>query len=93
VATVLATGVINTWLVLGLLPINVSSPYQAMLLAKIGLVAIMLGLALVNRYVLVPRLQSLPYSLHLLRWNTIGEIILGLGAVGLVSVVGTLAPT
>ena len=93
VATVLVTGVINTWLVLGLLPINVSSPYQALLLAKIGLVAIMLGLALVNRYVLVPRLQNIPYSLRLLRWSTIGEIILGLGAVGLVSVIGTLAPT
>jgi putative copper resistance protein D len=93
VATVLATGVINTWLVLGLLPINVSSPYQAMLLAKIGLVVIMLGLALVNRYVLMPRLQRLPYSWRLLRLATIGEIILALGAVGLVSVVGTLAPT
>jgi putative copper resistance protein D len=92
VAIVLTTGVINTWLVLRRLPINVSSPYQALLLAKICLVAIMLGLALVNRYLLVPRLQSVPYSLRLLRWSTISEINLGLGAVGLVSVIGTLAP-
>jgi len=70
VATVLATGVINTWLVLGRLPINFSSLYQAMLLAKTCLVAIMLGLALINRYVLVPCLQSVPYSLRLLRWST-----------------------
>ncbi|SDR29601.1 putative copper resistance protein D [Rhizobiales bacterium GAS113] len=92
VATVLATGAINTWLVLGQLPINVSSPYQALLLAKISLVAIMLGLALVNRYVLVPHLRSAFDSLRLLRWSTIGEIILGLGTVGLVSIIGTLAP-
>ncbi|SEF12594.1 putative copper resistance protein D [Rhizobiales bacterium GAS191] len=92
VGTVLATGAINTWLVLGQLPINVSSPYQALLLAKIGLVAIMLGLALVNRYVLVPHLRGVFDSLLLLRWSTIGEIILGLGAVGLVSIIGTLVP-
>ena len=92
VATFLTTGVINTWLVLGVWPTDVTSPYQALLSAKVGLVAIMIGLALVNRYVLVPHLHSKPEALHLLRWNTFGEIILGFGVVGLVSVIGTLAP-
>jgi copper resistance protein D len=92
VATVLATGAINTWLVLGVWPTDVTSPYQALLAAKIGMVAIMIGLALVNRYVLLPQVQSTADSLRLLRWSTSGEIILGFGAVGLVSVIGTLEP-
>jgi Copper resistance protein D len=69
------------------------SPYQALLLAKICLVAVMIGLAIVNRYVLAPHLQSVPDDLHRLRFSTIGEVVLGLCAVGVVSILGTLAPT
>jgi putative copper resistance protein D len=93
VVTVLATGVVNTWLVLGGFPMDVSSPYQALLVAKIVLVAIMLALALANRYVLVRRFDSAPDAVRLLRWSAIVEIIIGLGAVGLVSAIGILPPT
>jgi putative copper resistance protein D len=93
VAIVVATGVLNAWLVLDALPINVSSPYQALLLAKITLVAMMLALALVNRYMLLPRLHNSPYAVRQLRWSTIGETVIGLGAVGLVSAIGILPPT
>jgi putative copper resistance protein D len=93
VVTVLATGGVNTWLVLGVFPIGVSSPYQALLLAKIVLVAIMLALALANRYLLLPRFDSGSDAVRLLRWSAIGEIIIGLGAVGLVSAIGILPPT
>ena len=93
VVTVLATGVVNTWLVLGEFPIDASSPYQALLLAKIVLVAVMLALALANRYVLVPRFDSSPDAVRLLRWSAIGEILVGLGVVGLVSAIGILPPT
>jgi putative copper resistance protein D len=92
VAIVLVTGVVNSWLVLGVLP-NGSSPYQALLLAKITLVAVMVALALANRYVLLPRFDTAPYAVGLLRWSAVGEIIMGLGAVGLVSIFGILAPT
>ena len=92
VATVLATGVVNSWLVLTAWPTG-SSPYQALLLAKIALVAIMAALALANRYVLLPRFDTAPYALRLLRWSAVGETIMGLGAVGLVSIFGILAPT
>ena len=92
VATILVTGVVNSWLVLDAWPTG-SSPYQALLLAKIALVAIMVALALANRYVLLPRFDTAPYALRLLRWSAVGETIMGLGAVGLVSIFGILAPT
>jgi putative copper resistance protein D len=93
VAIVLATGVLNTWIVLNALPIDVSSPYQTLLLVKIGLVASMLALALVNRYALMPRFRIAPSAVRLLRWNAIGESVLGVSAVGLVSAIGILPPT
>jgi copper resistance protein D len=93
VVIVLATGAINTWLVLGALPLNVSSSYQALLLAKIALATVMLALALVNRHVLMPRLQDSPDPLRKLCWSAAVEIIAGLGAVGLVSAIGILPPT
>jgi copper resistance protein D len=93
VVIVLATGVTNTWLVLGALPLDVSSSYQALLLAKIALAAVMLALALVNRHVLMPHLHDSPGSLHKLCWSAAVEIIAGLGAVGLVSAIGILPPT
>jgi copper resistance protein D len=92
VATVLITGVANTWLVLGGLPSTIWSPYQALLIGKIAMVAAMIGLALVNRLVLTPRLGADPHATRWLRINTISEVALGLGAVGLVSIFGTLAP-
>jgi putative copper resistance protein D len=92
VATVLATGGINSWLALDAWPTG-SSPYQALLLAKIAVVSIMVALALANRYVLLPRFDTVPYALRLLRWSAIGETIMGLGAVGLVRIFGTIAPT
>jgi putative copper resistance protein D len=83
---------VNTWLVLGVWPINVASPYQELLLAKIGLVALMIGLAIVNRYFLVPRLRSAPGALRLLGSITIAEVAIGLGVIAFISIIGTLAP-
>ena len=86
VATVLITGVANTWLVLKKWPIDFLSPYQTLLLAKIGLVAAMIGSALVNRFVLTPRLGSRANALGRLRANTLAEVALGIGAIVLVSI-------
>ena len=60
VALVIASGAINTILTLGRWPIDWTSPYQAMLAAKIALVAAMVGLALTNRYALVPKIVGQP---------------------------------
>ena len=94
VALVLLTGVANTALVLGRIPDDWTSPYQRLLLIKIGLVAAMTGLALANRYLLVPRLAAgRTEASRRLRDATLAEIGLGLGAVALVAVFGLLEPT
>lgn len=92
VALVIATGILNTRLVLDRWPIHLSSPYQALLAAKIVLVACMICLALANRYILVPRLASDGGALKKLRLSTGAEIVLGIGVIALVSVFGTLPP-
>jgi copper resistance protein D len=94
VALVIASGVIDTVFVLGRWPTDWSSPYQAMLASKIALVAVMVGLAMANRYVLVPRITPHWPSgvLSAIRLGTIGEIALGVGIVGLVSIFGMLDP-
>ena len=93
VALVIASGVANTFLVLGRWPTDWSSPYQAMLASKIALVAMMVGLAALNRYGLVPRIGGYGSRAVLaMRVTTIAEIILGIGVVGLVSVLGMLDP-
>ncbi|WHP33531.1 copper homeostasis membrane protein CopD [Trabulsiella odontotermitis] len=56
VAGVILTGIINAWLVQGTFISD--SDYGDMLLAKCALVALMVVIALVNRYVLVPRLST-----------------------------------
>ena len=93
VAAVVATGVINTLLVLGRWPTDLSSPYQALLATKIGLVSVMTTLALAHRYIVVPRMKQDPIpSARALRVATVVEIALGFGVVGLVGVFGLLEP-
>lgn len=94
VALIILSGVINTILVLGRWPTDWSSPYQAMLAAKIALVVAMVCLAIVNRYGFIPRMAAhRPDVVRAIRSGTIAELTLGLGVVGLVSVFGMLAPT
>ena len=94
VAVVLATGVVNTMLILGTWPVDWSSPYQILLAAKIGLVIVMVALAIVNRYVFVPRIPgSGPRAIRALEWSSLAEIALGFVVVGLVSAFGLFEPT
>jgi putative copper resistance protein D len=90
VALVLATGVVNTFLIVGKLPLDFSSPYQLLLATKIGLVATMVLIAVGNRYLVTPRLgTSAPRALTV---GTMAELVLGAGVVTLVSVFGTFDP-
>lgn len=57
VALVLMTGVVNTYLVLGRWTIDSASLYQLLVLGKIILAIGMVTLALVNRYLVMPRLR------------------------------------
>lgn len=93
VGIVIGTGALNTLLVLGAVPIQASSPYQSMLLAKIALVGVMVALAIVNRYVLVPSLETDGRTLQVLRTCTVAELLLGISVLAIVSVLGILPPT
>ena len=92
VAAVIASGLVNVALVLDRWPTDTSSPYQLLLLLKMALVAMMVGLAIVNRYVLVPNLENSEGVLRGLRLSTLVELALGICVVALVSVFGNLAP-
>ena len=93
VALVLASGVINTLFILGHLPADLSSPYQAMLAAKIALIGVMIALALVNRYRFVPQASlNQPQALLAIWRATIVESGLGLCVIGLVAWFGMLEP-
>ncbi|MBI1218820.1 MAG: copper homeostasis membrane protein CopD [Rhodobacteraceae bacterium] len=93
VAAVIVTGVANTALVLGRVP-GLGSPYQALLVLKIALVAAMVGVALVNRYGFVPRLKAAndPAALRAIARGTLAEIALGAAVLALVSAFATFDP-
>ena len=93
VALVLATGLVNTGLVLGRWPTDWSSPYQMLLSVKIGTICLMTTLAVVNRYLFVPAIGHHPdAAIRSIRIASMAEILLGLAAVGLVAVFGMLDP-
>lgn len=93
VALVIVSGIINTMLVLRRLPTDWSSPYQAQLAIKIALVAGMSLLAIVNRYVFVPRIRGdRARALSAIRLGAIAEVVLGIAVIALVAVLGVLEP-
>ncbi|MFF9550793.1 copper homeostasis membrane protein CopD [Methylobacterium fujisawaense] len=93
VGLVLLTGALNAALILGGWPSDPGAPYQALLLTKIAVVALMIGLATLNRYRFVPRIARHPaLALTSIRRATYLEIALGLGALALVAVFGLLEP-
>lgn len=92
VATVTLSGFISAVLILDRLPFNLGSTYEILLWAKVGVVATMVGLALANRYYLVPRLRASPRAANALTWGTLLELILTVVAIGLVAGFGTMSP-
>lgn len=91
VTLVVATGAINTALILGHVPSDWSATYQLLLFAKIACVAAMLALAAVNRFFLVPRAESNANSTAL-QFSILAECALGAAVLALVAVFGTLEP-
>jgi copper resistance protein D len=92
VAAIVITGSINIALTSGRPPVPPTSPYRALLDAKLAIVAIMIALALINRYVLAPRLKPGAAALETLRLTSISEVALGTLVVALVSVFALLDP-
>ena len=92
VAAIVLTGAANIALTSGRPPFPPTSPYRAMLVAKIFLVAIMISLAVLNRYVLAPKLKPGATALAVLRATSAAEVLLGSVVVALVSAFALLDP-
>jgi putative copper resistance protein D len=93
VALVIATGIVNTVLVLQRWPTDFTSTYQMLLVTKIAFVAGMTGLALINRYIFVPRMLTQgDRAIIQIRNGTYAELALGAGVLALVAFLGILDP-
>ena len=98
VATLIGTGLINGWLLVGTLSALISTPYGQLLIAKIGAFGAMVALAGLNRIWLTPALarESLsnrpPKSLARLRYHIYAEQALGIAVIFIVAVLGTMQP-
>jgi putative copper resistance protein D len=92
VAAIVLTGVVNIALTSHQPPLPPNTPYRALLLAKLAIVAIMISFALFNRFVLTPRLKTNANALATLRATSLAEIALGCVVVALVSVFALLDP-
>lgn len=100
VAAIVATGILNAYLVFAVSPIAAipKTQYGQVLAAKLVLVAVMLLLAARNRWQLTPMLESnlenreAQNSASALRTNVLVEAGAGLIVLGLVAWLGTLDP-
>lgn len=96
VAVLLASGVANSWFLVGSVSRLTTTTYGQLLLIKICLFGGMLVLAAINRFLLVPSLingnHNSSLSLAQLRRHVLGEQILGVLVLLIVSVLGTVEP-
>jgi putative copper resistance protein D len=95
VAAILATGVINSYEILGASAFSLDTDYNRLLLAKIGLFLGMVAIAAVNRLRLTPRLSGdLDHgrAMRQLRRNSLSETGLGLLILVIVAVLGRMTP-
>ena len=96
VGTILATGMVNSWILVGSLHALTGTEYGRLLMLKIALFAAMLLIAGVNRFWLTPRLALRsgiePRALRRLARNSVIEIALGLAIFAIVGALGTMHP-
>jgi len=91
VAALLATGLINSWMLLSSPRDLIATDYGRLLALKIGLFAAMLAIAAVNRFHLTPRLERAGARRALAR-NSLAETALGAGVLLLVGALGSMEP-
>lgn len=91
VAGVVLTGIVNALLIQNGWPLD--TPYSRMLLVKCALVAMMVVIALVNRYVVVPRMvMAEPATQRFFLRTTQVELVLGALVLACVSLFATWEP-
>jgi putative copper resistance protein D len=91
VVALLATGIVNSWMLLSSPRDLIATDYGRLLFLKIGLFAAMLTIAAVNRFYLTPRLAARP-ARRMLSRNSMAETALGCGVLLLVGALGTMEP-
>jgi putative copper resistance protein D len=97
VATLILSGCVNAWILVGSFRGLVVTGYGQLLMLKLAAFAVMLAFAAFNRFVLTPRLalssdQARQDALRALSRNTWIEIVLGLSIFAIVGVLGTMHP-
>lgn len=92
VGALLASGVINSWNLLGHVRDLIATDYGRLVSLKIALFLAMIGVATVNKYHLTPQLPA-PGALRALQRNSQIEIVLGLFVLLSVGALGTMVPT
>jgi len=97
VATLLVTGIVNSWYLVGSPAALIGTVYGRLLTAKIALFLGMIALAAVNRLVLTPRIvQQAPVcgaqSIKKLGRNAVIETAAGAVIIGIVAMLGTMPP-
>jgi putative copper resistance protein D len=91
VATILVSGVVNSWFLLSGPRDLWATDYGRLVLLKILLFVAMVGTAAVNRFRLTPRLPAAG-ALRSLRRNSLAETALGVAVLLVVGVMGTMEP-
>ncbi len=92
VGTLLATGIVNSWNLLGGPRDLWTTDYGRLIAFKIVLLAAMIAIATVNKFHLTPRLPARA-ALRNLQRNSLAEIGIGLCVLVLVGYLGRLQPT
>ena len=96
VATLLLSGIVNSAYLVGSWPALFGTPYGDLLMLKLALFAVMLALALANRFGSTPQLSrvgiaSAGASSRIAR-NARGEAVLGVAVLAVVGLLGTWVP-
>jgi putative copper resistance protein D len=98
VATIVGSGLLNAWLLVGSFANLITTPYGQLLIVKVCLFGGMLALAALNRFWLVPSLirdnkpRGPAAGLSKLHGHVLGEQALGLLIILIVSAIGTMEP-
>jgi copper resistance protein D len=94
VGTLLVSGIVNAWILVGSFRGLLFNGYGIVLMLKLAVFAAMLGFAAANRFWLTPQLAGSPddAALHQLTRNSVIEIVLGFVIFFIVGVLGTLHP-
>ncbi len=96
VALLVASGLVNSWFLVGSVETLFASDYNRLLLLKLALFAAMTILAIINRFVMTPRLEAgiidAGTLLARLRAHVVIEQGLGIAVLAVVSALGLLQP-